>query len=415
MERTTITESLAVAEAVTPADGNGRLLVQLITPGKGSSGDYPAETIEAAGKDRVFKAGTQMFVNHQTADESFTRPEGDLKDLAAVLTEDAHWTGEALVAEARVFAPWRATLADMAPYIGVSIRASAEVDESNGQRIITRLVEGRSVDFVTQAGRGGKVLEVLESHRQPVQEARNIGQWLEARMHSAFTGMTDDAYGDGKLTRDERIALSAALGDALTAFTRRVETDAPKLYERDLWEEPETSPATVGESKNVPSNPAGQTNPNDIAKEMEMGTITVDEAQHAQLVEASGRVPGLETGIAEAIKRAETAEALVKDGQAKANKATAKSIVGEAFKDVNAPSTVELLAANYPINESGDVNESALKTAAEKAAAEIAEAQGVGAPSGLGQRRQHNDQTVSDDDVAESIDAAFGGSTVKGA
>ena len=56
---------------------------------------------------------------------------------------------------------------DFVKAIGVSMRAYADttVGEAEGRKgtIITALLEAASVDFVTKAGRGGRVLSVLES------------------------------------------------------------------------------------------------------------------------------------------------------------------------------------------------------------------------------------------------------------
>lgn len=72
-----------------------------------------------------------------------------------------------------------------------------------------------------------------------IREARNIGQWIESRLHLELTQLADNMFGDGRLTREERIALSSAVADALTAFTSDLESSAPQLYTRDLWAEPE--------------------------------------------------------------------------------------------------------------------------------------------------------------------------------
>lgn len=100
-----------------------------------------------------------------------------MRDLAATLTQDAHWDGEGLVAEAEVIGPYRELVTDpvFTRSVGMSIRAAAEtsVGEAEGRQgvIIDRLTEGLSVDLVTRAGRGGSVLQVLESARAAVAEA----------------------------------------------------------------------------------------------------------------------------------------------------------------------------------------------------------------------------------------------------
>lgn len=156
-----------IKESGTLTKEGSRWLIQAISPGNGSSGTYPQEVLEAAAKDRVFPAGTMMMVDHATEAQDWERPEGSIKDLAGVLTEDARWDDQhgALVAEAKIFEHWRPVLESMREEIGVSIRASGEVEESAEGRVVKRLVEGRSIDFVTRAGRGGRVLEVLESER----------------------------------------------------------------------------------------------------------------------------------------------------------------------------------------------------------------------------------------------------------
>ncbi len=86
---TQITESRTFVEAAKPAAGTGMLDVLLINEGWGSSGYYPSDMLQEAAKDKVFPAGTQMFINHPTATEAEERPVRDLNYLAAVLTEDA--------------------------------------------------------------------------------------------------------------------------------------------------------------------------------------------------------------------------------------------------------------------------------------------------------------------------------------
>lgn len=243
-----LAESTAFATAATPAEGTGRLLVQVITPGWGSSGYYSQAVLEQAAKDRIWPAGTHMYADHPAESEQFERPERTIRDLAAVTTEDARWdaTASALVAEVRVFSWWRQPLAEMADIVGVSIRGGAEgeMGEAEGRRgrVFSKLIHGESIDFVTHAGRGGKVLQVLESARR-VAEARNVGQWVESRIHRDFTVLADEMFGDGRLTREERITLSGGIGDALAAFVARIEADAPDLYTRDIWDEP---PAAAG-------------------------------------------------------------------------------------------------------------------------------------------------------------------------
>jgi hypothetical protein len=147
--------------------------IKLISPGRGSSGFYPPETLKRAAENKVFKAGTHMFWNHDTDAEEAARPEGDLNRLAAVTTTDAKWDeaghdGPGLYARAKVFSDYADKVKEMGPHIGLSIRAGGDRDESakapDGKpRVITALRNAASVDFVTKAGRDGKIFTESES------------------------------------------------------------------------------------------------------------------------------------------------------------------------------------------------------------------------------------------------------------
>lgn len=275
--RLRITEAVAVADRVdvteTPvieaptADRPGRLLVQLIQAGWSLNGRYYSEQVLRRDGPAAFPKGTLNFIDHDTDDEAMSRPAGSLSRLASVQTTDAKWdpTTKSLRAEVRLFAPWREAVTDWAASgaIGMSIRAWAEgkdgtVDGQSGT-LITALTEGRSVDYVTKPAAGGAIVGVLESITRrptPVGEARNIGVWLESRLHLALTQLGDDMYGSGRLTREERIALSSAIGDALKAWTARVEADAPQLFERDLYDDPAPGTADTSEALNLAEAPA---------------------------------------------------------------------------------------------------------------------------------------------------------------
>jgi len=152
---------------------DGTIAVKIIKPGAGSSAYYPDRVLERDGA-RVFTKGTKMYVNHQTASEEAERPEGSLKDLAAEFVTDARWeasgaAGPGLYADAKVFEHWRPFIEELAPHIGVSIRASgrAKSGEVEGRRmpILEELISARSVDFVTTPGAGGQILSLFEAAR----------------------------------------------------------------------------------------------------------------------------------------------------------------------------------------------------------------------------------------------------------
>jgi len=150
---------------------NSIVPIKIIQPGWGSSGYYPKDVLERDGS-KVFTKGVKMYWNHQTTSEEFERPEGDLDNLAGEFISDARYeengvAGEGLYADAKIFDKYQAVVKDLAPHIGVSIRASgiAEEGEVNGEKglVIEELLNARSVDFVTVPGAGGQIVEMFES------------------------------------------------------------------------------------------------------------------------------------------------------------------------------------------------------------------------------------------------------------
>jgi len=149
-------------------NGSGKFRVRIITEGKGSSGVYSRELLENY-KD-VF-AGRPMFLNHP---KDASKPwERDVRDIAGRISPQVEYAVEggvaALYADVSVDARWRDFIAEYADVIGVSIYASGEGREEDGEYIVESF-DGddpyTSVDWVVAAGRGGRVERMLESYRQ---------------------------------------------------------------------------------------------------------------------------------------------------------------------------------------------------------------------------------------------------------
>jgi hypothetical protein len=516
MPRKSLTEDGTLGK-VAEAKSDGSYLIQVITPGWGSSGYYSPQVLEAAGKAKVWPAGTHMYFDHPTATEDAERPSRSVKDLAAVLLEDASWNGSALVAKVKPAGLGTTVLEDSTfrSAVGVSVRASAEGDvgEAAGRKgwIVKEIFPDtfNSVDLVTHAGRGGMILESarkaeeageLDSDRRdkfrnavrdahasdgvdvwvedyddttvywdrwggddpgtfsqtytetddaveltgdPVQvrvkrtyvpvdeaetpprtveltreaaakaiaESRNVGQWMESRIHLAFTCTADEMFGDGRLTREERISLSAGIGAALDAFTASVEASAPQLYGRDLW----ADPAALAEAATaVPVHPAGS-NP---IKEHTMPDI--EEARLRELEEAHGRVPTLEAELATqtaareaAEHRAAVAEASgyarefgtrrVTDANSELARPIVDRIVAEAMRDIT------LGEDNRLDTEAFGARIDALRKAEETYLASIAE--NVGSVRGLGESQTKS--TVTEAQASKTVAGVFGVNTPK--
>lgn len=158
----TLTRESAGGQPTSDLTG-AKIAITIITPGQGSSGYYPPETI--AGAAHLFPAGTHMYINHQTETEEWERPEGDLNKLAGALATPATINPEtgALEATAEIFESHRKFLADRAHIIGVSINGTASI---NPDGVVEAIHSIRSVDFVTRPGRGGRIDQILEHQKE---------------------------------------------------------------------------------------------------------------------------------------------------------------------------------------------------------------------------------------------------------
>ncbi len=159
-------ESAATLETIVLKEAKADYEIKLISPGPGSSAIYPAEVLKRDGPN-VFKAGTHVYLNHPTSAEEAARPEGDVKNLAGVLSSGAtyhesHAKGPGLYARMKVFQDHAQIVEEKAAHVGMSIRASgvAEAGKTGkgGLPILKELTSAESVDVVTRAGAGGMIL-----------------------------------------------------------------------------------------------------------------------------------------------------------------------------------------------------------------------------------------------------------------
>lgn len=158
-------EAAATIEAIVLREARADYEIKLIAPGKGSSAFYPAEVLKRDGPT-VFKAGTHVYLNHATAAEEAARPEGDVRNLAGVLTgnayyDESHRKGPGLYGRMKVFADHAQTVEEKAPHVGMSIRAAGvrEAGQTkDGLPVLKSFTRAESVDVVTRAGAGGMIL-----------------------------------------------------------------------------------------------------------------------------------------------------------------------------------------------------------------------------------------------------------------
>ena len=412
-----INESRSFTDAVSQSDGPGTFDILLINEGWGSSGYYPASALQEAARDKIFSSGTHMYINHPSYSEAMDRPERDLEKLAATLQEDAYWDAESrgLRAKATVYSNWRKPLAEMKDAIGVSIRGNAEIEEdgeAGGRRgrIIKRFTEGSSVDFVTHAGRGGKVISILESAfasaPTPTREAMagDIRQGLNTALKAAYGA--DNVY---LYVRDWD-------PDSRTVYFDEETEDSSSTFAQGFTMSPEGNISLVAnryavriQTSYVPVIPAGQSITPQESQEDTMPQI--EETRLRALEEAERRVQSAEEAAQAAADKAAAAEERAAAAQealrTSTNNATAERIVAEAFEGLDAPATRRNLLRNLPLTQEGALDEEQFSTIAQESAAEFASISGAGRVTNLGESAGKSDD-ISESDLLAGIKALSG-------
>ncbi len=219
-------ESASTLEPIVVKEAKADYEIKLIAPGKGSSAFYPAEVLKRDGP-KVFKANTHVYLNHATAAEEAQRPEGDVKNLAGVLTTDAvyheaHAKGPGLYARMKVFADHAQIVEDKAPHVGMSIRAGGtrEAGKSiEGRPVLKSLEYADSVDVVTRAGAGGMILTEAALPQNTSKESDMDAAEVQKLVEAAVTKATAPLLAETSSLKER-----AVKGDAVLEATRLLES-----------------------------------------------------------------------------------------------------------------------------------------------------------------------------------------------
>lgn len=421
----TIREAAAVGELT----GN-RQLITLITPGWGSSGYYSPAVLEQAAKDRVFPAKTQMHIDHDGEMSRFEYPAGSLTRLAAGLLEDARWEPNwvdpdnpgqlpgRLAAEADVFSQWRVLLTEAQDYIGASISAGATVKKGEAEGRKGKIVEAlhpdvlNRVDYVTAAGRGGKISAVLESriNRQIAEATANETRklildalrtthggdetWVWLRDYDDAKTWFEVEDPDGFHIYEQTYTIA---NDVVTLTDDPVEVRATTQYvpvtaTPAVAATVEAAPAATKDSLPIPAKV------NEKAKSKEtpnMAEINIEETRLRTLEESHGRVPALEARADAAEARADEADrrAAVAESTVRARD-FATTIVTAANGDLSESVVARIVSAatlTIPLTENLQLDTDALTEAVESARkaeetylAKLAKENGLGQVRGIG-------------------------------
>lgn len=372
--------------------------IRVIAPGWGSSGYYSAEALKDAAERKIFAAGTHVFLDHPGAEERYDRPERSVRDLAGKLSTDAVMEADGLYAEIEVFPHFAPVIEAMKDDIGMSIRATATVEhgeiEGRSGQIITEFDHAISVDFVTRAGAGGKIIQLIEA-------ARTVGEATANDQRDALDRLVKDAYGADKTwvwVRDfdeTTVWFTVDDADSTDTFAQSFDTDddgVPSAL---------TGPATAVRpvTQYVPVVPAGQSENTEESEEDTMATTQIEESELARLREDAGRVTALESERDKAVEERDTLKSRAETAEATLAKHDLSASIDKVIDAAEAEFT-ELekagLVALAPINE-GVLDEAAFAKTVAEHAAKIAEAEGAGSVRGHG--RRHGDNEVSEADL----------------
>lgn len=282
---------------------SGRFRIRIIDEGEGSSGYYPAAAVEAAATDRVFPAGTHIYMDHATKLQRGPNGERSVRDLVGVLESDAVYVPEAraLDADADIFPAYREMVTEVKDHVGLSVSASAQIGPPQpGQRkpTITRIVEAESVDLVVKAGRGGQILQVIESALGGIAEATadTRREQLELVVAAAYEDREKETYAWVRDYDETARLVYFRAGERLLQQTFDIAEDDLSIT---LTGEPiEVQQITTY----VPVTPTA----NPVEENKTMAEISQDRLD--ALLAAEKKVTALESANEELTTRAETAE-----------------------------------------------------------------------------------------------------------
>lgn len=236
MNQETLRESasLSSVDAQTADRGIWRSLL-IAADIQGSSGYYPADVLIKDGPT-AFPAGTHVYFDHPTGSEEEERPERSVRDLAGYLLDDAAFEegpeGRGLFSRIQFTENAKSLVKELKQVIGLSIRAAGQVEETPSGRIVRRISEGLSVDLVTRAGAGGRLVTMTES-AAPESPPAETSQTAAA---PATAPAIPSTIGTGALV-SEVAAMKESLGDRIGELAVEVSRMAQRLQEAERTSE----------------------------------------------------------------------------------------------------------------------------------------------------------------------------------
>jgi len=171
-------------------DENGIAQVKIISPGQGTSAYYKEGQLR---RDVAAFNGGLSFIDHPGKKEQRDRPERSLRDLVGPIVGTPAYLengkkGPGMYGGVRVAKHWQPFIEELGDTLGISLRAggSAIYEPVNGKqtKVAEKFNPGAGFDFVTQAGRGGKMVPLFEAAE--TEADGKIQDWMA---HTDFTEM----------------------------------------------------------------------------------------------------------------------------------------------------------------------------------------------------------------------------------
>ena len=148
--------------------GKNRWVARIIKEGAGGSGVYTGAALATV--PLAFPAGTKVNFDHPTESEVWDRPAGSVTTLAGVLVTDPVVQNGESFAEIEFSQEAAGFVEQFHEVLGLSIHASGYGSEytDSGMLIVEGFIPSplNTVDLVTVAGAGGKLLRLTESYRE---------------------------------------------------------------------------------------------------------------------------------------------------------------------------------------------------------------------------------------------------------
>ncbi|MCT1368408.1 hypothetical protein [uncultured Kocuria sp.] len=349
----------------------------------GGSGYYPAAVLERDGP-RVWPIGTQVFLDHPGQFESYDLPERSIRDLAGKIVTTPVYENDGIYAEVEFYPHIAPIIEAMWADVGMSIRASADAKpgEADGRSgpIIQRITSGISVDVVTKAGAGGKLVALLESARNNQGEnSMDPRTQIEATLtpDQALVDY-DDAqfvYRDWKDKKFYRVEYTLD-GDRLTPKGEPTEVKAEDLFKAPADPSQKTD-KTPYVNVQAPAHESARAE----CMARQVAESLQDKNGNREVIEAVNSLAEQNRELADAIAASES----------RARRAEASQIVAEAFAGVEAPKGRARLIESA-VNRQ-DFNPDTFKAEAIEAAAEYTPA--TGTVRGLGGTTNNAQESAS--------------------